>query len=120
MDGADQVDGLKRLAGVLGVGRLYVYAADTKRPVKLTRYLRGLAPEDYRLVGTGPVRLVVARPRPRLSMSSRATEAERSQRWVKALTELPVRRAMLRLATGRTKTAQGRAKSLSTVNSLMS
>lgn len=105
-DGAAQVAGLKRLAGVSGVGRLYVHAADTKAPVGLARYLRGLAPEDYRLVGTGPVRLVVAFPRPRLSVLARETETERGQQWVKALTELPVRRAVLRLATGRTGTVQ--------------
>ena len=105
-DGAAQVAGLKRLAGVSGAGRLYVHAADTKAPVELARYLRELAPEDYRLVGTGPVRLVVAFPRPRLSVLSRETEAERGQRWVKALTELAVRRAVLRLATGRTGTVQ--------------
>jgi len=105
-DGGAQVAGLKRLAGVSGVGRLYVHAADTKRPAELARYLRGLRGEDYRLVGTGPVRLVVAFPRPRLSVLSRETEAERGQRWVKALTELPVRRAVLRLATGRTGTVQ--------------
>ena len=105
-DGAAQVAGLKRLAGVSGVGRLYVQAADTKRPAELARYLKGLAPEDYRLVGTGPIRLVVAFPRPRLSVLARETEAERGQRWVKALTELPVRRAVLRLATGQTGTVQ--------------
>ena len=105
-DGAAQVDGLKRLAGVSGIGRLYVHAADTKAPVELARYLRGLAPEDYRLVGTGPVRLVVAFPRPRLSVLARETEAERGQRWVKALTDLPVRRAVFRLAADRTGTVE--------------
>jgi len=105
-DGAAQVAGLKRLALVSGVGRLYVHAADTKRPVELARYLKGLAPGDYRLVGAGPVRLVVAFPRPRLSVLARETEAERGQRWVKALTELPVRGAVLWLATGRTGTVQ--------------
>lgn len=105
-DGAAQVDGLKRLSKVSGIYRLYVHAADTKLPVELTRYLRGLAPDDYRLVGTGPIRLVVAFPRPRLSVLSRETEAERGQRWVKALTELPVRRAVLRLATGLAGTVQ--------------
>jgi hypothetical protein len=105
-DGAAQVEGLKRLAGVSGIGRLYVHAADTKRPVELARYLKGLAPEEYRLLGTGPIRLIVAFPRPRLSVLARETEAERGQRWVKALTELPVRQAVLRLATGRTDTVQ--------------
>jgi len=105
-DGAAQVEGLKRLSRVSGISRLYVHAADTKRPVELTRYVKGLAPDDYRLVGTGPIRLVVAFPRPRLSVLSRETEAERGQRWVKALTELPVRRAVLRLATGRMGTVQ--------------
>ena len=105
-NGASQVEGLKRLSLVSGIGRLYVHAADTKRPVELMRYVRGLAPEEYRLVGSGPVRLVVAFPRPRLSVLSRETEAERGQRWVKALTELAVRRAVLRLATGEIGTVQ--------------
>jgi len=105
-DGAAQVEGLKRLSKVSGIYRLYVHAADTKSPVELTRYLKGLAPDDYQLLGTGPIRLVVAFPRPRLSVLSRETEAERSQRWVKALTGLPVRRAVLRLATGLAGTMQ--------------
>jgi len=105
-DGSAQVAGLKRLARVSGIDRLYVHAADTKQPIELTRYLKGLDPDDYRLVGTGPIRLVVVFPRPRLSVLSRETEAERGQRWVKALTGLPVRRAVLRLATGKIGTVQ--------------
>ncbi len=99
-DGAAQVAGLKRLARVSGIDRLYVHAADTKQPVELSRYLKGLAAEDYYLSGTGPVRLVVNFPRPRLSVLSRETEAERSQGWIKTLTELPVQRAVLRLSSG--------------------
>jgi len=105
-DGAAQVEGLKRLSKVSGIFRLYVHAADTKAPVELTRYVKGLTPDDYQLIGSGPIRLVVAFPRPRLSVLSRETEAERSQRWVKALTGLPVRRAVLRLATGLAGTVQ--------------
>ena len=99
-NGAAQVGGLKRLASVSGIDRLYVHAADTKKPVELSRYLRGLSPGDYCLSGTGPVRLIVAFPRPRLSVLSRETESERGQRWLKSLTELPVRRVVLRLASG--------------------
>ncbi len=105
-DGAAQVEGLKRLSKVSGICRLYVHAADTKAPVELTRYVKGLAPDEYRLLGTGPIRLVVAFPRPRLSVLSRETETERSQRWVKSLTGLPVRRAVLRLASGLAGTVQ--------------
>ena len=110
-DGAAQVAGLQRLARVSGIFRLYVHAADTKRPAELSRYVRGLSPDDYRLVGadvsgTGPIRLVVAFPRPRLSVLSRETETERGQRWVKALTGLSVQRAVLRLATGVSGTVQ--------------
>lgn len=101
-DGAAQVAGLKRLARVSGIDRLYVHAADTKLPVELSRYLKGLAAEDYYLSGTGPMRLVVSFPRPRLAVLSRETEAERSQRWVKTLTELPVQRAVVRLSSGQT------------------
>ena len=105
-DGATQVAGLLRLARVSGVGRLYVHAADTKAPVELCRYLKGLPPEDYCLEGvgagrTGPLVLVVAFPRPRLSVVSRETETERERQWVRSLTEMPVRRAALRLAAGR-------------------
>ena len=63
-------------------------------------------PDDYQLLGSGPIRLVVAFPRPRLSVLSRETEVERSQRWVKALTGLPVQMAVLRLATGAAGTVQ--------------
>lgn len=100
------MEGLKRLSKVSGIFRLYVHAADTKAPVELTRYVKGLTPDDYQLVGNGPIRLVVAFPRPRLSVLARETEAERGQRWVKALTGLPVRRAVLRLASGLAGTVQ--------------
>ena len=105
-DGAAQVAGLKRLARVSGIDRLYVHAADTKQPAELSRYLKGLLPEDYYLSGTGPVRLVVNFPRPRLSVLSRETEAERSQGWIRVLTELAVQRAALRLSSGQTGTVQ--------------
>ena len=105
-DGKQQVEGLKRLARVSGIDRLYVHAADTKGPVELSRYLRGLAPDDYWLLGTGPIRLVVSFPRPRLSVLSRETEAERGQSWLRTLTELPVRRAVVRLASGQAGTVQ--------------
>ena len=105
-DGKQQVEGLKRLARVSGIDRLYVHAADTKGPVELSRYLRGLAPDDYWLLETGPIRLVVSFPRPRLSVLSRETEMERGQSWLKTLTELPVRRAVLRLASGQAGTVQ--------------
>jgi hypothetical protein len=105
-DGAAQVAGLKRLSVVSGIDRLYVHAADTKQPVELLRYVKGLRPGEYHLSGTGPVRLVVNFPRPRLSVLSKETEAERSQGWIKTLTELPVQRAVLRLSSGQTGTVQ--------------
>lgn len=105
-DGCSQVDGLKRLARVSGIDRLYVHAADTKQPVELCRYLRGLTAEDYRLSGTGPIRLVVRFPKIRLSVLARETESEREQRWIRTLTELPVRRAVLRLASGQASVVQ--------------
>ena len=105
-NGASQIEGLKRLARVSAIDRLYVHAADTKSPVELSRYLRGLAPGEYCLSGTGPMRLVISFPRPRLSVLSRETESERGQRWLKALSELPVRLAVLRLASGQAGTVQ--------------
>ena len=81
-----------------GITRLYVHAADTKTHVELRRYLRGLAPDDYWLEGTGPMSLAVCFPRPRLSVISKETEAERERAWTRELTSLPVRRAALRLA----------------------
>ena len=104
--GPAQIEGLKRLARVSGIDRLYVHAADTKKPVELSRYLRGLCPEDYRLLGSGPVRLVVRFPRPRLSVLSRETEAERERHWIRTLGELPVRQAVVRMASGEVGTVQ--------------
>ena len=98
-EGDTQIAGLKRLAAVSGIDRLYVHAADTKKPVELSRYVRGLPPEDYCLSGSGPVRLTVYFPRPRLSVLSRETETERERKWIKVLGELPVRQAVMRLAS---------------------
>ncbi len=105
-DGAEQVEGLLRLARVSSMGRLYVHAADTKAPIELCRSLKGLGPDDYELDGTGPVRLAVFFPRPRLSVLSRETEAERERGWIRTLGELPVRHAVLRLASGAAGTIQ--------------
>lgn len=98
--GAAQVNGLVRLARVSGIDRLYVHAADTKAPVELLRYLRGLDPNDYFLEGEKPLRLVVTFPRPRLSVLSRETEGERERRWIRTLTGLAVQQAVLRLSPG--------------------
>lgn len=105
-EGDAQVSGLKRLASVSGIDRLYVHAADSKKPVELSRYVKGLSPGDYGLSGSGPVRLTVYFPRPRLSVLSRETEAERERKWIKVLGELPTRHAVLRLASGEAKTVQ--------------
>ena len=99
--GEGQVAGLKRLAGVSGVERLYVTAPGTKQPVELGRYVRGLGVESYHVAGPSPVRLVVTFPKPKLSVVARLSEGERQQRWQKVLMELPVRQAVLRLASGK-------------------
>ena len=110
--GAAQVEGLKRLARVSGIDRLYVHAADTRAAggafaLPAGPFAGRLPAVGTGLSGTGPMRLVVSFPRPRLSVLSRETEAERGQRWVKALTGLPVRRAVLRLAIGRGRDGAG-------------
>jgi hypothetical protein len=99
-DGTDQIVALKRLAVVSGVERLYVQAADTKQPMELERYVARIAPDEFRLKGPAPVRLVVSFPRPRLSVLSRESEGERQQAWAKRLMELPNRQAAVRLAGG--------------------
>lgn len=105
-DGAEQVEGLLRLARVSSLGRLYVHAADTKAPVELCRSLKGLGQDDYELEGTEPVRVAIFFSRPRLSVLSRETEAERERGWIRTLGELPVRHAVLRLASGAAGTIQ--------------
>lgn len=105
-DGPAQVEGLRRLARVSGTCRLYVHAADTKSPLELMRYVKGLAPDEYRLEGSAPMRLVVTFPRPRLSILSRETEPERERLWCRTLTQLPVRQAVLRVASGPAGTVQ--------------
>jgi len=91
---------LGHLAAVSGIKRLYVMAPDTGQAVELSRYVRGVGDGDYAFTGPAPVGLVISFPRPRLSVTVRRSEAERGQRWLRTLMELPVRHAVLRSATG--------------------
>ena len=86
------------LAGLRGAGRLYVRAADTGQPIELRRYVEGLAPEEYWLDGPAPLALVVAFPRPRLTGVRRTTEADAARAWTRALQDMPVQHAALRVA----------------------
>ncbi len=101
MTGPEQLAAIFRLAQVSGAGRLYVHAAGTGEPAEIGRYLSGLGPDEYEVRGPAPLRLVVSFPKPRLSVVSKVTEAERERLWVRTLTGLPVRRAALRLAGGK-------------------
>lgn len=101
MNGKEQLAAIQRLAQVSGAGRLYVHAAGTGEPVEVSRYLTGLGADEYEVRGPAPLRLVITFPKPRLSVVSKVTEAERERLWVRTLTGLPVRRAALRLAGGR-------------------
>lgn len=99
-DGRRQVEGLKRLAMVSGVERLYVRSPVDATPVELSDYVRKLLPGDFEVQGPAPVRLLVSFPRPKVSVISRASESERQQGWLKTLQDLPRRQAVLRLAAG--------------------
>lgn len=101
MNGKEQLAAIQRLAQVSGAGRLYVHAAGTGEPVEVSRYLSGLGADEYEVRGPAPLRLVISFPKPRLSVVSKVTEAERERLWVRTLTGLPVRRAALRLAGGK-------------------
>lgn len=101
MTGKEQLAAIQRLAQVSGAGRLYVHATGTGEPVEVSRYLSGLGADEYEVRGPAPLRLVITFPKPRLSVVSKVTEAERERLWVRTLTGLPVRRAALRLAGGR-------------------
>jgi len=101
MNGKEQLAAILRLAQVSGAGRLYVHAAGTGEPVEVSRYLSGLGADEYEVRGPAPLRLVISFPKPRLSVVSKVTEAERERLWVRTLTGLPVRRAALRLAGGK-------------------
>ena len=101
MTGMEQLAAIQRLAQVSEAGRLYVHTAGTGEPVEVGRYLSGLGPDEYEVRGPAPLRLVLSFPKPRLSVVSKVTEAERERLWVRTLTGLPVRRAALRLAGGR-------------------
>lgn len=101
MNGQEQLAAIQRLAQVSGAGRLYVHTAGTEEPVEVSRYLSGLGSDEYEVRGPAPLRLVISFPKPRLSVVSKVTEAERERLWVRTLTGLPVRRAVLRLAGGK-------------------
>ena len=98
--GAQQLEAIQRLATVSAAGRLYVRSAGMNAPAEVNGYLQGVSPDAYEVRGPAPVRLTVSFPKPRLSIVSKVTEAERERRWVRHLTGLPVRRAALRLAGG--------------------
>jgi len=100
--GDRQLVALGQLSTVSGTGRLYVRAPDTGASVELNRYVKGLDGEDYEVIGPSPVKLVIHFLRPRLSVTGRETEAERGQRWLRTLMELPVQYAVLRAASGQT------------------
>lgn len=101
MNGKEQLAAIQRLAQVSGTGRLYVHTAGTGEPVEVSRYLSDLGADEYEVRGPAPLRLVISFPKPRLSVVSKVTEAERERLWVRMLTGLPVRRAALRLAGGK-------------------
>lgn len=89
---------LRSLAGEWGARRLYVLSADRKEPVEVVQYVAGLSHSDYQITGPAPLELVVSFPRPRLSGIERWSEREALREWTKALQELPVQQAVLRLS----------------------
>jgi len=87
---------LETLAARSGVSRLYVQAADTGQPVALTRYVAGLTSTECWIDGPA-LQLVVLFPRPRLTHIERRTETDAARWWTRALQEVPVQHAVLRV-----------------------
>lgn len=83
---------------VTGAGRLYVRAANTGKATELRRYVEGLLPEEFWLEGPAPLTLVVGFPKPRLSGAQRLTEADAARTWMRALQDMPVQHAVLKIA----------------------
>ena len=81
------------LAMQSGIERLYVRTCDTGEAVELGQYVAGIPQSDYFI--TGPdLHLVVRFPRPRMSGLERFTDADLSQRWVRAIQDLKTQHAV--------------------------
>ncbi|MBB6053862.1 type IV secretory system conjugative DNA transfer family protein [Armatimonas rosea] len=81
------------LAMQSGIERLYVRTCDTGEAVELAQYVAGIPQSDYFI--TGPdLRLVVRFPHPRMSGLERFTDADLSQRWVRAIQDLKTQHAV--------------------------
>jgi len=97
--GKGSIGALKSIAALCGVGRLYV-CAPTKEHIELARYVRGLPPGTYRIHGPAPIRIAITFPRPKVSVLSSASAAQRDDEAERLLQSLPVQHAVVRTDVG--------------------
>ena len=95
--GVTAVRRLYKLAAASGIRKLYVHAADTGQPTDLRSYLCGTDDLDCEIVGPR-LGLTIRFPRPKLTGIERTSTAETVSRWIQVLQNLPIQRAVIRIA----------------------
>lgn len=91
---------LQELGAASGILRMYVAAADTGRPVALSRYVAGLSEVDYWFEGPSPLMLTVSFPTPQFVHAQKRTAGDVAAMWVRILQGLPPQHAVIRLLRG--------------------
>lgn len=88
---------VQSLAAEAGIPRLYVHAADTDKPVALSKYVQGLPQDDYWFDGPAPLELIVSFPRPKFTSVRRSSATDLSGQWTRDIHQLPTQQAVVRV-----------------------
>lgn len=88
---------VQSLAAEAGIPRLYVHAADTDKPIALSKYVQGLSQDDYWFDGPAPLELIVSFPRPKFTSVRRSSATDLSGQWTRDIHRLPTQQAVVRV-----------------------
>ena len=88
---------VQSLAADAGATRLYVHAADTNKPVALSKYVLGLSQDDYWFDGPAPLELIVSFPRPKFTSIRRSSATDLAGQWTRSIHQLPTQQAVVRV-----------------------
>ena len=88
---------VQSLAADAGTARLYVHAADTNKPVALSKYVLGLPQDDYWFDGPAPLELIVSFPRPKFTSVRRSSATDLADQWTRSIHQLPIQQAVVQV-----------------------